>query len=135
MKGFIVSVEDNPNDCALMKRVFEREMPLVKTHIIEDSLKALTWFQEFNDVKNIPDLIFLDIKMPKLDGLALLKEIRRLPLFTNSPVVIMSSSDQLSDRDKAYAYGANSYLEKPKSYTELKERLPIISSYWLTLNK
>jgi two-component system response regulator len=132
MKGFIVSVEDNPNDCALMKRIFEREMPLVKTHIIEDSLTALAWFK---DIKNTPDLILLDIKMPKLDRLSLLKEIRKIELFTNSPIVIMSSSDQLSDRDKAYAYGANSYLEKPKSYTELKEILPVISNYWLTLNK
>ena len=135
MKGFIVSVEDNPNDCALMKRIFEREMPLVKTHIIEDSLTALAWFQGFKDIKNTPDLILLDIKMPKLDGLSLLKEIRKIEFFTNSPIVIMSSSDQLSDRDKAYAYGANSYLEKPKSYTELKEILPVISNYWLTLNK
>ena len=61
MKGFIVSVEDNPNDCALMKRIFEREMPLVKTHIIEDSLTALAWFQGFKDIKNTPDLILLDM--------------------------------------------------------------------------
>ncbi len=135
MKGFVVSVDDNPNDSALMKRIFEREMPLVNVQFIEDPIQALAYFQKFSDVKNIPDLILLDIKMPKLDGLSLLKEIRKLPLFINAPVVVLSSSDQLSDRDTAYENGANSYLEKPKNYTELKEKLPVIATYWLTLNK
>ncbi len=135
MKGLVISVEDNATDRALMGRIFEKEMPLVDVCFIDDSLKALAWFKAYDDVEVTPNLILLDIKMPKLSGLDLLKEIRKIEVFKYAPIVMMSSSDQKTDKDKAYIYGANSYLEKPKNYAELKEQIPVIAKYWLTLNK
>ena len=136
MKSFsILFVEDNANDILLYKRVFDKEISNCHFRAVStyDEYKEL--FRNESFIMNQPDLLLLDIKLREVSGLTILKEIKGDRIFEKIPVVIFSSSIERKDLETAYQYGANSYLEKPKTYVELKEVLKIISNYWLHLNK
>ncbi|MAQ75650.1 MAG: response regulator, partial [Aquimarina sp.] len=98
----------------------------------EDLLAAL---QEHNFIVSQPDLLLLDIKLKGISGLDILEYIRNKEVFNKMPIVMFSSSVQKVDLEKAYELGANSYLEKPKTYPELKETIKTITNYWLHFNK
>ena len=135
MKKFIVTIEDNPNDIQLIKRIFDREIKDVSLQHIASGEEAIKVIEDSNNFVNLPSLILLDIKMKGINGLKVLKQLKKHQHLQKVPVVIFSSSVQLSDLEKAYELKVNSYIEKPKDYQQLKDTVKMLVNYWLHYNK
>lgn len=135
MSKYILSIEDNANDIQLMRRIFNKDIPNVEIRHINNGEEALKIMKERNFLADAPSLVLLDIKMSGINGLDLLKEIKNNDSLRAIPIVIFSSSVQLSDLQRAYELSVNSYIEKPKDFQQLKETLKTITKYWLDLNK
>ncbi len=134
-KPYIVSVEDNRTDIDLMKRVVEKEMKDCEVKYIEDGESAIQFFESVIFRDHPPKCILMDIKLPKMNGLEVLNYLRNKKGIKNVPVIILSSSNRSDEIEETYILGGNSYIEKPKNYVDLKNKLPRIISYWLTYNK
>ncbi|GLB49662.1 response regulator [Neptunitalea lumnitzerae] len=135
MSKYILSIEDNANDIQLMRRIFNKDIPNVEIRHINNGEEALKIMKERNFLADAPSLVLLDIKMSGINGLDLLKQIKNNDSLRAIPIVIFSSSVQLSDLQRAYELSVNSYIEKPKDFQQLKETLKTITKYWLDLNK
>lgn len=133
--NYVLAVEDDMNDITLMKRIFQKLMPDYRVKYISDGEEALDYLksQQFKD--ELPRLILLDIKIPKVNGLELLKSIRKIEDYRSIPVVMLSSSDRQDEIQLSYHLGANSYIEKPKTFTELCKVLPAMMDYWIVYNR
>lgn len=105
---FIVAVDDNSVNCILLKKLLTKEG--YKNEILADSEDVIPWFESHN---NTPDLILLDLMMPKLSGLELCEKLKLNPQFKNIPVIFITASDQKDDINKAYQLGAVDYITKP----------------------
>ncbi len=137
MKPDILLVEDNCDDAALALRVLKQDNPRVRVKILRDGVELLEYLFDKQDsvtIKNLPKVIFLDIKLPRLTGPEALKEIRDNEETRHIPVVIMTSSNQPSDISKCYKLGANSYLVKPIDFSSFYLMMVNSSRYWLNYN-
>ena len=134
-KYYVVAIEDNSTDQLLLNRIFEKEIKDCNFQLISSYEDLLISIQENNFILNQPDLLLLDIKLKGISGLDILEYIRNKEVFNKMPIVMFSSSIQKIDVERAYTLGANSYLEKPKTYPELKETIKIVTNYWLHFNK
>ncbi|MEH6656759.1 response regulator [Leeuwenhoekiella marinoflava] len=130
-ENYILSIEDNTTDIALMARIFEKRIPDYAIKHISDGETAIDFIESNDFKKQSPKLILLDIKVPKLDGLEVLRHFRKHKEFKAIPVVMMSSSDLNDDKEKAYLLGANSFMVKPKTFLELCETLPALINNWI----
>jgi len=130
-ENYILSIEDNTTDIALMTRIFERRIPDYAIRHISDGETAVDFIESDAFKKQSPKLILLDIKVPKLDGLEVLRQFRKHREYKTIPVVMMSSSDLNEDKEKAYLLGANSFMAKPKTFLELCETLPNLINNWI----
>ncbi len=130
IKPYILSVEDNPTDVILMKRVFDLKISEYDSVFLPDTDIALDFLIKKHEEHHLPSLILLDIKLIKGNGLELLKEIKSNFKFKAIPTLMLSSSDRDDDKAKAYKYGCNQYLEKPRNYNELKNNFPKIIEFW-----
>lgn len=129
----VIIVEDNSDDIMLYQRVFNRFLNKnYELLVFDDGEKALTYFKNTYRDSCLDCIVFLDIKMPRVSGLDLLQYLRSQEQWASAPVSMLTSSDQISDINKAYALGATSYIEKPKDYIRLKTQLPRIISYFDT---
>ncbi|SFU64565.1 two-component system, unclassified family, response regulator [Pustulibacterium marinum] len=135
MSNYILCVEDNVNDIQLIKRVFDRELAHIPIRYLKNGEEALKLFENEDFLVHLPTLILLDIKMRGISGLQVLEKIKQNEKLSKIPVVILSSSVQQSDLDKAYGLHVNSYVEKPKDYQQLKSTLKLLSDYWFNVNK
>jgi len=136
----ILIVEDNPSDAELMLHALKKGNLGNKLIVVEDGKKALDFIfceGEFSDKKidDKPKVIFLDIKLPKVNGLEVLKKIKANELTKTIPVVMVTSSNQDPDIEKAYKYGANSYVVKPIDFKHFSDTLTQLGMYWLAVNK
>ncbi|HOX79100.1 MAG TPA: response regulator [Bacteroidales bacterium] len=135
----ILLVEDNEMDVVLTLDAF-REARLKNKIIVarngEEALEYLFGRGEFSDRKSfpLPNLILLDLKMPKIDGFEVLRQIKATPKLKRIPVIILTSSKEDGDRILSYDIGANSYLAKPVSFDGFIEVVRKIDDYWFTLN-
>jgi two-component system, response regulator len=135
----IFLVEDNDDDAELAVRAFQRAKvtnPLVRARDGEDALAYLFGCGKYagRDVFDLPAMTLLDINMPKLSGLEVLKAIRADERTKHLPVVILTSSDEDKDRTSAYDHFANSYVLKPADYDEFVAAASQLGSYWMVLN-
>ncbi|MDP1696420.1 MAG: response regulator [Xanthomonadaceae bacterium] len=136
----ILLVEDNPSDIALTRRAFDKSRignPLI---VCEDGQEALDYlFAQGTHAdrckKQMPALILLDINLPRLDGLSVLRQIRENPLTRRLPVVILTSSTEQSDLAAGYDAGANSYIRKPVSFERFVDAITQLGMYWLVINE
>ena len=133
--NYILAVEDDENDITLMKRIFQKQMPDYSIKYISDGEEALQYLRSAKFKEELPRLILLDIKIPKVNGLELLKNIRLIEEYKSIPVVMLSSSDREDEIQLSYHLGANSYIEKPKTFTDLSRTLPAMMDYWIVYNR
>lgn len=130
-KPYILTVEDNIIDITLMKRVFNTKLPNLDYVFFEDTDIALQFLNKQFKEKQLPELILLDIKLIKSNGLDLLQTLKKSNNFKHITIIMLSSSDRLDDKTMAYGRGCDQYLEKPRNYNELNTSLPKTINYWL----
>ena len=136
----ILLVEDNPDDRELMRLAFSQSDIEHNLVIVSDGIEALNYLlaeEEFGqrDLADMPALVLLDINLPKINGIEVLKRIRAHSQIKLVPVVIVSSSDEPQDLIDSYINGCNSYIRKPIHFTQLQNFVREISTYWLTINQ
>jgi len=132
----ILLVEDNPDDVALTLRALKMNHILNKVIVARDGSEALDFLFGTNDIASIglPELILLDINMPKKNGLEVLEKIRANERTRLLPVVVLTTSDEERDRIDSYRLGANSYISKPVEFQEFNKIVKQIGIYWLAVN-
>lgn len=136
----ILVVDDNPDDQVLTVRALKNASKYSPIIVLEDGQEALDFlFGSGNKAsrRNLDFLgvILLDVKLPRVNGLEVLKHIRASPLTNWIPVVMVSSSDEPSELVEAYRLGANSYITKSIDYREFTDQMTLLARYWLTVNK
>lgn len=136
----ILLVEDNLSDVGLTKRAFERHRIHNELVVAEDGQEALDYLFGAGacagrNTSEMPAVILLDLKLPKLDGLEVLRRIRGHDLTKRLPVVILTSSREEQDVAKSYDLGANSYIRKPVDFQQFAEAVKALDLYWLVLNE
>lgn len=134
----ILLVEDNKNDELLALRALSKSSVISNVSIARDGVEAVDFiFGDLNkdSCKTLPELILLDLNLPKLNGLEVLKRLKSHELTAQIPVVIMSSSTEDSDINTSYKLGANSYLRKPVDFNDFSALISNLAVYWLELNK
>ena len=136
----ILLVEDNPDDVKLTLRALKKNNILNKVVVVEDGVEALDYLHGTGrfagrDLSDMPQLILLDLKMPKLDGLEVLQRIREDERTRILPVVILTTSSEDKDRIESYKLGANSYIRKPVDFNQFLEAVQQLGLYCLVLNE
>lgn len=134
----ILLVEDNPNDAELTMYTLKKHHIANNIFVVTDGEEAIDYLfckGKFSDRNNIPPkVIFLDIKLPKLTGLEVLKIIKKDEDLRNIPIVMLTSSVQDPDINAAYALGANSYVVKPVEINSFIDTINNLGMYWLLVN-
>lgn len=132
----IICIEDNVDFCFFMNKALKSlGWDNVKVRMYNDGSEALNDLTRKNKIKSYPKLVLLDINMPGMDGMAVLKSMRENYTLRNIPVVMLSSSDHPDDITNSYLLGANGYLVKPQGYKAVKELLEDICCYWVNHNQ
>lgn len=136
----ILLVEDNPDDEALTLRALQRNNIANEVVVVRDGAAALDWLfgtgaYDGRDAAETPALVLLDLKLPKVDGLEVLKRLRAHPATRLVPVVILTTSREERDRMQGYEHGTNSYIQKPVDFGAFIEAVRQVGLYWLVLNE
>ena len=139
-RDVILLVEDNLDDQELTLRALKKNNVKNEVVIANDGVQALDYLfgrGEFlgRDTSVLPQIVFLDLKLPKVDGLTVLQEIRASELTRLLPVVILTSSVEDQDKISGYGLGANSYVRKPVDFSKFLEAIHQLGLYWLILNE
>ena len=136
----ILLVEDNPDDEALTLRALRKNNISNEVVVAHDGVEALDYLfgtgaHQGRDTRILPQVALLDLKLPKVDGLEVLRRLRADPRTKLLPVVILTSSNEERDRAKGYDLGANSYVRKPVDFGQFTEAVRQLGLYWLLLNE
>ncbi len=134
----ILLVEDNPDDVQLTKRALKKNNITNKLVVVNDGVDALAYLGETGpagESRALPTVILLDLKLPRMDGLEVLRQIRGNDRLKLLPVVVLTSSKEEIDIMKSYDLGANSYIRKPVDFEQFNEAVRQLGMYWLLLNE
>src|SRR5512143_3881779 len=136
----ILLVEDNPDDEALTLRALKKNNIGNQLNVVRDGAEALefifcTGAYANRDPREAPQVILLDLKLPKVDGLEVLRRIRADERTQRQPVVILTSSNEQQDLVNSYNLGVNSYVRKPVDFNEFIDAVRQLGLYWLVLNE
>ena len=133
----ILLVEDSPDDEALALRALRKVRAVARVDVAKDGIQALDYL--FGDKgcasNDPPQLVLLDLKLPKMSGLEVLRRIRKEPAGQLIPIVVLTSSRERNDLAQAYRAGANSYIRKPVNFEEFDAAVKLLAQYWLGLNE
>src|SRR4030067_1823496 len=136
----ILLVEDNPNDAELTLRALSKYNLTNKIHVVNDGAKALEYMfatGEYagREIDKKPKMILLDLKLPKVDGLEVLREVKSDERTKTTPVIVLTSSTEERDIVESYELGGNSYIENPVEITKFMDAVSEVGLYWMLLNK
>jgi len=136
----VLIAEDDPTDVFLLQRAFAAAKVSATLHVVRDGQEAIDYLEGHDGFADrnaypLPDLMLLDLKMPKLNGFDVLGWLRQKPGLKRLLVTILTSSDQPNDINRAYDLGANSYLVKPHGTNELAELVLRVQRYWFESNR
>lgn len=135
----ILLVEDNRDDEELAKIALKNNNITNKMQVVRDGVEALEYLFGSVDSETLkcvgPTVVLLDLKLPKIDGLEVLRRIKTNPLSKKIPVVVLTSSSEEKDLVESYRLGVNSYIRKPVDFNQFTEVVRQIGLYWLSLNK
>lgn len=130
----ILLVEDNPDDEKMTLRALSKGHPELKVEVVRDGPAALDYFFGPEE-RSLPSLVLLDLKLPMINGLEILQELRTQAKTKQVPVVVLTSSDETPDIQRAYDLGANSYICKPVQLEKYSRVVELLGLYWLDANK
>jgi CheY-like chemotaxis protein len=136
----LLLVEDSPSDIKLTRRALQQSRITNRLVVAEDGVEALDYLfatgaHAGRDVGDLPSLILLDLKLPRVDGMEVLRKIRADERTRRLPVVILTSSQEEQDIIASYDLGANSYIRKPVDFTQFAEAVRQLGLYWLVVNE
>ncbi|MGH7207152.1 MAG: response regulator [Nitrospiraceae bacterium] len=136
----ILLVEDNPYDVKMTLHAFEKHKLSNHIHVVRDGAEALefvfcTGAYAHRRIGDAPKVILLDLKLPKVDGMEVLRQIKADPRTRTTPVVILTSSQEERDIAETYQLGVNSYIVKPVDFDKFTEAARTLGLYWLLLNQ
>jgi CheY-like chemotaxis protein len=136
----ILLVEDNPDDEKLTLRALHKNKISNEVVVAHDGVEALDYLlgggsDARNHANDLPQVVLLDLKLPKLDGLEVLRRLRAHERTKHLPVVILTSSNEEQDLIAGYSLGANSYVRKPVDFSQFLEAARQLGLYWLVLNE
>jgi two-component system, response regulator len=139
-QNVILLVEDNPDDELLTLRALRKNNIVNEVVVAHDGVEALDYLfgtgaHAGRDPAVVPQVVLLDLKLPRLDGLEVLRRLRADERTQLLPVVILTSSDEERDLYEGYRSGANSYIRKPVDFAEFSEAVRQLGTYWLALNQ
>ena len=139
-QALILLVEDREDDILLVRKAFKAAFIENPLQVVRDGEEAIAYLQGEGRYSNraehpLPELILLDLKMPKMDGFDVLTWIRQQPGIRALPVVVLTSSDQIKDVNRAYDLGANSFLVKPLDFQNYTQLTKLINEYWMKSSK
>ncbi len=136
----LLIVEDNPHDLELTLRALKKAQVESTVEVVQDGIEALDFLfcrgrYSQRSAGQVPKVILLDHKLPKVDGMEVLRQIKSDERTKVIPVVMLTSSQQERDIFESYSLGVNSYIVKPVDYAKFSETIAHLGSYWLTLNQ
>ncbi len=136
----ILLVEDNPTDAELTLRALKKNNLANRVQVVTDGAEALDFIfasgvHKGRDINYKPRVILLDLKLPKVDGLEVLRRIKSDERTKNIPVVVLTSSKEEKDRVESYKLGVNSYIAKPVDFNQFTKSVSELGLYWLLLNE
>ncbi len=136
----ILLVEDNTADVTLTLRALKRANIANELVVARDGVEALDYLfgtgqYSSRDINQLPVVVLLDLKLPKIDGIEVLKRVRNNPVTKHLPIVILTSSKEQSDVTTCYEFNCNSYVRKPVDFNQFAEAVKQLGLYWLVLNE
>ena len=134
MENKILHVEDNPDDVMLMNLAFNRAGIAARLHVVNDGDEAIAALEAGATNGGPPVCVLLDVKLPRVSGLEVLAWIRNQPHLRRLPVILLTSSSQTADINRAYDLGANSFLVKPPDLDSLTQLVKTVAHYWVQTN-
>ena len=133
----ILLAEDNPNDVEMTRRAFDRGKFLNNLHVVNDGVAALAYLRQEGEYAGEPrpDIVLLDLEMPRMDGKEVLAELEEDDDLSQIPVVVLTSSEAEQDIVDSYRHSANAYMTKPVGYQEFQDTIREVESFWFEVVK
>ena len=131
----ILLVEDNPDDVLITQRALARSRVANELHIVRDGQEALDFLFDQGPDATRPDLILLDVNLPRVNGMEVLEQIRRDDNLAVIPVIMLTASDREEDIVRSYRLGSNTYIQKPVEFAKFLQALDVLGQYWIVIAK